>query len=177
MSNMKEKATELFESFVKLAGMANAEEVAASEAVAEEPKTEEPTAVDTSLEDKVNEIHDFLFTEEDYTEEEVVATSETKMEENKEQVEEVKAEISEETVTETIAEKKEQFDYKAEFEAMKAELEAIKAEKNKEAEEAASFKHNPEAETHKKGPSFYQKKDSTFQTPFDKVYDVWKRSK
>ena len=173
MSTMKEKLNDFVETVLNMSKMANAEEVAMSEA--EVTETEEAVVEQPTMEEKVDKIHDFLFDDSQVVYEEPTLETEQVEQEIKQEPQAAVEQPAVET-PQVEAQTEPTIDYKAQYEAAQAELEAIKAEKNKEVEQTPSFTHNPEAEPEKAGTKFYRP-PGAFETPFDKVYNVWKQSK
>ena len=166
----KEKYDAFIAETKKMFDQVAAEEVAASEHEVEAPVDESP-----SIDEKVDQIHDFLFGEEDeVTEEEVEASLnvvEEVQEEVKDEAKEEEAPVAEESKQEEVKEEKISLE---EFKALKEELAALKAgkeEKKEEAEEPAGFTPNPEAKA-EKGEAQWGgvSQNKTFVSPQDKVF-------
>lgn len=179
MATMKQKFNDFIETVTNLGKMAEAEEVAMSEAI-EEPKVEEPAAEETvtvsksefdELKSMVTDTHQFLFEDEPVIEEEAVEVEASEAEvEAAPKVEEPVAEVKEEEAkAESTEAPAQEVDYKKEFEAMKAELEAMKAGQVAQQENEKGFYPNPESKPENAKPKF-PKRESAFSSPQDNVF-------
>lgn len=157
-------------------GLAQAEQVAASEAeaavaeapVAEQPKEPQTEAYDETTKKQVSEIHEALF-----------SADEVQAEPTGQEPGQPSAELNPVSEPAPVVEepKVAEPDYKAEAEKLQAELDAIKKQAQEKAEEAEVFHPNPEAKAESTLQWGGVSQNKAFTSPHDAVFAALKKVK